>query len=403
MSARGYLSLLRAAPSFRRWVLADSVCMAGDWFTYIAMASWGSQGGRSPESVVVVLLSQSLPRALWSPAAGWCADRFDRRSLALAAHLARGLLVLGMAQCARAGMLPAVHALHFCRMSLGAFAEAAHRAALPCLVEKEDLATANALVGLSWSVLFALGVLAGGLTVDAFGATTAFLLDAASYFAAAALLLRAPALAPARDAEGRVRASWREFGALLRARPALGRLAVSRAPLMLCQGAGFLAATLGSLREAAHGATALGVLHLARGVGTGVGPWLARRPFAGPPARAERWLWASSVLVGLQVALLALRVPWYVRVMAAFGWGTCTGIGWVGSGTLVQRSAPSEVQGRMAGVDLFAYPAANVAGAFFALAALRATGALASGGALCAGVAACVVLLFAAHARRWPL
>jgi len=74
--------------------------------------------------------------------------------------------------------------------SFSAAFEPASAAALPNLVEEEDLATANALSGSLWGTMLAVGAALGGVVAAVFGRDTAFILDAVSFLASAWLIWR---------------------------------------------------------------------------------------------------------------------------------------------------------------------------------------------------------------------
>src|SRR5881409_3988379 len=74
--------------------------------------------------------------------------------------------------------------------SFSAAFEPASAAAMPNLVEVEDLATANALSGSLWGTMLAVGAALGGVVAAVFGRDTAFILDAASFLASAWLIWR---------------------------------------------------------------------------------------------------------------------------------------------------------------------------------------------------------------------
>src|SRR3990172_8032362 len=61
-------------------------------------------------------------------------------------------------------------------------------AAFPNLVERRDLAPANALFGSLWGTMLAVGAALGGLVAAGLGRDAAFVIDAAS-FAVSALLI----------------------------------------------------------------------------------------------------------------------------------------------------------------------------------------------------------------------
>ena len=65
----------------------------------------------------------------------------------------------------------------------------AERAALPNIVSKENLATANALDAASWSSALCIGAMLGGVVVELYGVEAAFIIDALTFLLGTVLLI----------------------------------------------------------------------------------------------------------------------------------------------------------------------------------------------------------------------
>ncbi|MCW5805569.1 MAG: MFS transporter, partial [Deltaproteobacteria bacterium] len=163
---------------FRRLLVADAVSSLGDWLTYVGISVLAIGQGQHGLALAVVLVAHTLPRVVCAPFAGALADRVDRRAMLVVASVARGVAALAMVAAATAGELWVVQGLHLGRMALGAFTDAAARAALPRVVPASGLARANALLGISWSATFVLGIAAGGAVTAWWGVAIAFAADA---------------------------------------------------------------------------------------------------------------------------------------------------------------------------------------------------------------------------------
>jgi MFS family permease len=372
---------------FRRLWLGDAVSLLGDWFTYVAVGTLALAGG-GLLSVALVLVAHTLPRALLAPFAGALADRHDRRTIMVVASLLRAAVVVVMAMAAAAEAIAAVELLLFVRMALGAFVDPAARASLPQLVPRALLGRANALLGATWSLVFAVGVGLGGLAAAAIGPVGALVIDAATFVIAAAVLATLPRLRPgaavaeaeveARDRvdapadregaakprrgeatlgdgdddgddddDGRMRDAWR----VAWRRPVILEAALAKVPVMLASGGAWIL-----LHAVAEGlgevALALGALHSARAVGTGLGPLVWAR--AARLGGERLGLHAAAGLCLVAVALFAVvdSPPWLL--LGAGLWGFATGASWVTSATRIQLLAPNRALGRIAAIDLFA-------------------------------------------------
>lgn len=345
------LRLLRSRGRFRTLYLADALSMFGDWLTYVAV---GLLALRSPQGVIgvaVVQMAHSLPQAAAAPLAGWLADRVDRRALLVGASWARGAVTMGMALAAAHREILWVEVLLFVRMAGASFVQAPSRAALPQLVERDELEPANRLMATSWAVLFTGGVALGGAVTGLFGPGVAFLLDAATFGVAGLLFSRLGPLPPGPRAPAREALSLAEDA---RRFPVRMAAALAKAPTLFVSGAAFviLHDALGPASAVAFG---LGGLHAVRGAGNGIGPWLVRR------VCERRAVLAGLFATALGVVLLAVPHP-AARVLACVSWGVGVGATWVGATVWLQRVVPDGILGRYAAVDLGASGVASAAG-----------------------------------------
>ena len=95
-----------------------------------------------------------------------------------------------------ASALAALLALLAIVSTLGTALRAANQTSLPPIVDAEDLLPANALLGVAANLAIVLGPAIGGALAGLAGTRLALGIDAATFFASAALLLRLPLLPP---------------------------------------------------------------------------------------------------------------------------------------------------------------------------------------------------------------
>lgn len=256
---------------------------------------------------------------------------------------------------------------------------------------------AHALGGSTWSAMFAFGMALGGL-VATFGVPQALLIDAMTFAVGAALLATLPPI-PTRG-EGSVwNAARRALGDLGEAArlagqaPGLFRAVASRVPLALAGGAGVVFLNLAADRTAfmGSGAATLGILQACRGLGTGVGPLVAR----GLVVRGYPLIpvWAGCAALGLVgMVLFTVPGPWVLLPLTAFIWGAGTGANWMMSSAELQRNAPDEAIGRLSGLDMLCVEGAFAVSALVGGLVVEQTGVERSG--IWLGIAA-GALLFA--------
>src|SRR5690606_24242396 len=170
------LSVLARHRDFRRLFLAELVVFGGDWFAIIPLMSLltdltgrGVWGG-------LALTADTLALALLLPYAGTVADRLDRRRILVATTLVAlvaVILLLGVRSASMAWLGPAA----ICVLGgAKAFYTPAAQAALPNLVPREDLATANAIAGSAWGTMLVVGASLGGVLAAAVGPYGCFLI-----------------------------------------------------------------------------------------------------------------------------------------------------------------------------------------------------------------------------------
>jgi MFS family permease len=124
--------------------------------------------------------------------AGWLLDRFDRRVVMIADNLIRGGTMALVPILAATGQLALWH-LYAAAAVYGflmMIALAGGPSLIPSLVRPDQLATANALEMLAFTIGGVLGPVIAGLLIDRIGAPNIVILDVASYFIYALLLAR---------------------------------------------------------------------------------------------------------------------------------------------------------------------------------------------------------------------
>ena len=357
----GFGTLLRTNADVRRLWGGTVVSLFGDWFNTLALYRLVLDLTGSETALGGVFLTKLLPLALASPIAGVLADRLDRRRLMIGADLVRAAIVLGFLFVDDAGDLWLLYVLASAQIAVSAAFTPAKNAVLPILARPGELLTANALLSATWSVMLAVGAAAGGPVVDAFGTDVVFWLDAGTYLVSALFLarIRLPARTPEtpdrRGQGGVVRAGLRQIAdgwRYLRAVPPVGRIALAKAAWGIGGGGLILVlALLGDRLFPSAGTTGIGLLFAARGLGTGLGPVLARAAFHD----ARRWpavLGGCLVASGLGYAGVALAgdVRWAVFALVLFA-HAASGANWVLSTTLLQERAADAFRGRVFATD----------------------------------------------------
>ena len=274
------IELLRRNGDFRALFLAQIVSFAGDWFATVAMLGLVIDRTGSNVAATAVFVVQTLPAFLLSPLAGPAADRFDRRTLMVTVSLLQAAAA-GLFLVALSGPVVFAFVAQGLVSALGTFFAPASQAALPNLVDAEDLPLATVMLSSTWGAMLAIGAAAGGLFALAFGRDAAFVADGVSFLLAAVLIaaIRRPTQQAAPDGRrGRIRpvADTIETVRYARTHPVVAALLGSKL------GFGFGTGSVGMLALLATGPFhsgdgGTGLLLAARGLGVVAGPFVARR------------------------------------------------------------------------------------------------------------------------------
>lgn len=165
--------------------------MLGSMATLSALLLYLVQTGASPTQVGIVLVARALPQAL-GPVAGALSDRVDARRLMILCDVGQAAAVGAIAL-----LLPPywlLVALVATYSVLSALFLPAGKGAIPRLVSRGELTSANALMGASFNLSVAAGPAVGAFLVAGPGARAAFALDAATFLISAVLISRLPSL-----------------------------------------------------------------------------------------------------------------------------------------------------------------------------------------------------------------
>ena len=364
----------------------------GDGIATVALVLLVSQGHRAT-AVGGLLLAESIPALLFAPVLGALADRRDRRVAMIQCELGQALLYGAIAAWGPpyAGLL----ALVALATVLSRTFSAASKSAIPTLVERGELMSANALVNTVFNLQVALGPALGGLIVALSGSRLAVAIDAGSFLVSGLIMLALPAIPPRTDgaAQRGLGADVREGLDFVRRDRLLRTLVITQLAFV-----GFASldnvAVVFLVRDVLHaGSLAYGAAMSAFGVGMILGAvGLVRRWASVPPALviavSMLFTGAGNLLVGLSPAVVLVML---FQMLAGIG----NGLTLVGQDTLLQRHVPGHLLGRAFGA---------VATAVF----VGSTVAYAGGGVLVdvtsprVALVASGIAVFVVTAAAWP-
>lgn len=362
----GYLALLRTNRNFRRLWYGQIVSQLGDWLDSIALFALTLSLTGSGQAVGLLLVAEFLPGAIVGPFAGVIIDRLPRKLVLIAADIGRALLVLALLLVQDAGDLWLLYGAVAAKVALSAFFEPARSAIIPSLCTRDELVAANAISGATWSAVLAIGAAIGGFVAGTLGYQAAFLLDAATFLLSAVLIatVRAPAADSERGGRGQAQPAAtpvvaQVLGELLDGlrfiwgRPLVFWLTLTKFFWSLGAGVLLLLAIFG--RElfplGRDGAFSIGLLYMARGIGTGIGPIVALRLGGSGPDFLRHSIAPAILSTGLGYILFSgapnLGLAMLTVLLAHIGGS----IQWVFSTALLQMQVPDQLRGRVFAIE----------------------------------------------------
>ena len=334
----------------RRYLTGQTISLVGDSSMWLACGIWVKELTGSNGAAGLTFLFFTAP-ALLAPLAGLLADRLPRRRLLVAANLAGAAILLPLLAVRGPDQVGLIYAVMFLYGCLNLVIAPAQSALLVNLLPEELLADANALLRTIRESLRLLAPLAGAGLYALLGGVAVAVLDMVTFVAAAALLLflRVPDPAPDRAVRaggflrhwsGEAAAGFRH----LTGHPVLRRVVL--ASVLLALVLGFAESTAYAVVDRGLGRPPefLGVLQAAQGLGAvlgGLGSAAAVRRFGEIRVAAVAFLcWAAGAAL---TAAPVLGVVLAGRVCSGAGL-TVMAIALL---TLLQRSAPAQLQGRV--------------------------------------------------------
>lgn len=348
------------------------VSLLGDWFNLIASAILVARlTGVSGQAIGTLFVVRMLAPFLVGPFGGVAADRFDRRTLLVASDIARALVALGFLAVRDPRDVVLLYGLSALQLGLSGVFFPARDALLPELVSSRELGAANALTSATWSVMLALGAALGGIVAGRFGIYQAFVVDAATFVASAVILWGLggrPARAAGAAMSGpRVIRDYLEGLAYLARHKTILAVVLNKAAVAVTVSGTFAVlqvALAEDVYSAAGSAVALSWMYAVVGLGTGIGPIVARR-FTGDRHRPLLGAIAAAYIVaGAGIAMVA-PLPWLPIALIGFALrGVGGGVVWVFSTHLLLEVVPREVRGRVFGTDFALFTLANAMGAW---------------------------------------
>jgi MFS family permease len=357
----GYVELVRRNRGFRHLWLGQVVSQMGDWFDTIALYTIILNLTGSARNVGLLMVARFVPSFLVGPLSGVVADRFSRRSIMILSDLLRAVVVLGFLFVRRADQLWIIYVITVLQLGFSTFFEPAKTAAIPSIVSDRELVPANAISSVTWSAMLTLGAVIGGVVTGMFGTNVAFVLDSLSFVASAAFI--ASIRFPKREPREKTRLSIGkalgitdtiEGARYVKHRPRVLALLLVKPAWGLGGGILTLLAVFGEkvFPVGRSAATGIGVLFAARGIGTAIGPIVARRVAGEGRARMQTSIGIAFLIGGAFYIAFGSATSFLFALLVLGIAHTGGSILWVFSTVLLQRGVEDRFRGRVFAAEL---------------------------------------------------
>jgi MFS family permease len=367
----GYADLVHNNPNFRFIWFGQIISLLGDWFNLIASASLIAQLTQSGTAIGGLFVVRMLAPFLVSPIAGVVADRYNRKYVLIATDVTRAATVFGFLLVRHPNQIWLLYTLTAIQLGISGFFFPTRNAILPDIVSKQELGAANALSSATWSVMLALGAALGGIVSGAWGIYPAFVVDAVSFLFSATFIAQIT-YRPSLDTH----AAGRTIGAALqqyldglrylRQQPDILTIALHKAANSLLIAGGFQVLQVTIAEKVfvigKEGGISLGLMFALAGVGTGIGPILARRFVGDDEFRLRLALVIGYAITAVGMVIIAPLLNFGSLLLGILLRGVGGGMIWVFSTQLLLQLVPNRVRGRIFSTEFAMFTLMSAAG-----------------------------------------
>ncbi|MBT3604465.1 MAG: MFS transporter [Candidatus Latescibacteria bacterium] len=353
----GYFDLIRSNKNWRYLWLGQIVSLLGDWFNLIASASLIASLTDSGFAIGGLFVVRALAPFLVSPFAGVMADRYNRKNILIGCDIVRIFIVIGFLFIKDPQFAWVIYLLTALQLGVGGVFFTARRAITPDIVAPHEIGPANAIGSATWSVMLAIGAAIGGLVSGAFGVYTAFAIDSVTFIVSALFILRVKYQVPAEVTKARSVSIWRfheqylDGLRYLKRYPEILAITLHKAALQLTLSSGYEIAQVQIAKNifpiGVAGAISLGLLYATSGVGSGLGPIIARSFTGDRISHLRKTITLGYFIAALGLVIISTLHSFPVVVIGGLLRSVGGGIAWVFSTQLLLLLVPTHVRGRV--------------------------------------------------------
>lgn len=349
---------------FWKFWVGETISNFGNSITLFALPLLVFKLTGSAVSLGIAFAMFGLPHLFFGLLIGAWADRLDRKRLMIVVDLLSGFVLASVPLASAAGVLSVwwIYATAFALATLSIFFEAAQFAALPSLVERDQLVTANGRIQASFSAATVIGPLAAGALLAFIPLESLLYLDALTFVisAVALALIARPFNAPHEAARASIRADVVEGLRYVLRHPVLRNISLMMALINFVSVTVYAQLVLFAKQRFAVSDSELGLLFAADGAGVvllslAAGPLRARYSFGNVALGA-------LMLSGTMTFALA-HAPSYLFAVIFSALSSGFGILFnINTGSLRQQIVPNHLLGRIITIAMVLAWSANPLG-----------------------------------------
>ncbi len=348
-----FFSVLKNRHFLALW-LGQVISNVGDYFYFLAVPITVNRLTGSMSALALSMISIFLPQLLFGLVAGVFVDRWNRKRTMIVADLLRGLIVLLCLTIRSADQVWVFYLVGFMVSTISRFFFPARSAAIPLIVDKEELMVANGLSQITQTVALIVGSALAGFAIGLWGEQVAFIADGLSFFISAAFIFTITVPHKSSSAEGRpssggnLGAMWQELVAGLsfikRSRVLVGVL-MSLSVIQLGLGAMQVIWVPFFQRYFEIGPEGLGIVDSLQGFGMALGAMTIG--FLAARFKRKTIIGVSTAVIGLLIVLMGVSPTFILILILSFVLGVVLSPTEAALVTLIQLAVPDTKMGRV--------------------------------------------------------
>ena len=334
--------------------LGQVVSNIGDYFYFLAVPITVNRLTGSTAAMALSMMSIFLPQLLFGLIAGVFVDRWDRKRTMIVADFLRGLIVLLCLTIRSPDQVWIFYLVGFLVSTVSRFFFPARSAAIPLIVDKEELMIANGLSQITQTVALIAGSALAGFAIGLFGEQVAFIADALSYLVSAIFIFtitvphRLPSEASEHPDGGQLRAVWQDLAT------GLSFITGSRVLVGVLMSLGVIQLGVGAMQVIwvpffqnyfGIGPEGLGVVDSLQGFGMAVGAMAIG--FLAARFKKTTIIGSGVAIIGLLIALMGLSPAFALILGLSFVLGLFLSPVQAALSTVIQLGVPDDKMGRV--------------------------------------------------------